>query len=107
VFDGGPGRKAGLVINHGGANERNIGIFAASEPVETGEAVHYWSAGGGGYGDPLERDPQLVLEDVINEYVSLEGAGEDYGVVIREIDRRRLLYEIDKGATAALRAKKR
>ena len=40
------------------------------------------NAGGGGYGDPLERDPELVLKDVINGYVSLESARRDYGVVI-------------------------
>jgi N-methylhydantoinase B len=39
--------------------------------------------GGGGYGDPFTRDPQLVLTDVINGYVSLEAAKEKYGVVVR------------------------
>ena len=38
--------------------------------------------GGGGVGNPLERDPDLVLEDVINKYVSIESAREDYGVII-------------------------
>ena len=38
--------------------------------------------GGGGVGNPLERDPDLVLEDVINEYVSIESAREDYGIII-------------------------
>ena len=37
---------------------------------------------GGGYGDPLERDPAAVLGDVLDGYVSIEGAREDYGVVI-------------------------
>lgn len=39
--------------------------------------------GGGGYGDPFERDPERVRDDVINGYVSIEGAKRDYGVVIR------------------------
>jgi N-methylhydantoinase B len=106
VFSGEPGRKAGLIVNHGRENERNIGIFAANEPVKTDEIVHYWSAGGGSYGDPLERNPELVLDDVMNEYVSPDGAREDYGVVIKVIDKRRLAYEIDEEATAVLRAKK-
>ena len=38
--------------------------------------------GGGGYGDPLERDPQLVLEDVINGYVTIKAARERYGVAV-------------------------
>ncbi|WP_240491824.1 hypothetical protein, partial [Acinetobacter baumannii] len=57
------------------------------------------SAGGGGLGDPLERDPKLVLEDVIDEYVSIERARKDYGVVIREIDRDMDAFEIDEEAT--------
>ena len=39
-------------------------------------------AGGGGYGDPLEREPNLVLKDVIEEKISLNNASENYGVVI-------------------------
>ena len=45
-------------------------------------------AGGGGWGDPLERDPQAVLRDVRNEFVSVEAAREDYGVVSIRIDGR-------------------
>ena len=40
------------------------------------------AAGGGGYGDPLERDPELIENDVADGYVSMESAGNDYGVVI-------------------------
>ena len=61
--------------------------------------------GGGGWGDPLERDVQKVLEDVLDEYVSVGSAKEDYGVVLRgsleECD-----LEIDESATARLRAER-
>ena len=40
------------------------------------------AAGGGGYGNPLEREPEMVESDVMEGYVSLERAREDYGVVI-------------------------
>ena len=40
------------------------------------------SGGGGGWGDPLARDVNAVLQDVVDEYVSIEGAARDYGVVI-------------------------
>lgn len=103
VFGGEPGRLAGLVINAGTENERNVGIFAVSEPVRKGDVVHYWSAGGGGYGDPMERDPQMVVDDVMNDYVSIQGARDDYGVVVKEIDRRRLIFEVDEKATKELR----
>jgi N-methylhydantoinase B len=38
--------------------------------------------GGGGYGNPLEREPEMVERDVMEGYISLEKAKEDYGVVI-------------------------
>jgi N-methylhydantoinase B len=47
-----------------------------------GDRIIMDAAGGGGYGNPYERDPQCVLDDVLNGYVTLEKAREDYGVVI-------------------------
>ena len=41
-------------------------------------------ASGGGYGDPLERDPQLIQEDVNNGLVSMDAARDIYGVVLSE-----------------------
>ena len=49
-----------------------------------GDVVYMKMASGGGYGDPLERDPQLVLEDVIDGLVSEQAAQEVYGVVLDE-----------------------
>jgi len=46
------------------------------------DVVSIRSGGGGGWGDPLERDPNLVLQDVINEYISIDDAKNIYGVVI-------------------------
>ncbi len=65
--------------------------------------------GGGGYGNPLERDPQAVLQDVIEGYVSLQGAREDYGVAIEYLGREDQLvrmpddYRLDNQATDQLR----
>lgn len=50
---------------------------------EPSTTAHLNPPGGGGYGDPRARDPQRVLEDVINGYISLEAAARDYGVAIR------------------------
>ena len=44
--------------------------------------IEFHSAGGGGYGNPLERDPEAVERDVVNGYVSVDRARDDYGVVI-------------------------
>jgi N-methylhydantoinase B len=59
-------------------------------------------ASGGGYGDPLERDPQLVRNDVANSIVSLAAARQIYGVVLREQG-----LELDLEATRQLRMKMR
>jgi N-methylhydantoinase B len=50
--------------------------------LEVGDQLDYRFGGGGGWGDPLDRDPQAVLDDVWDEYVSIEGARRDYGVVL-------------------------
>jgi N-methylhydantoinase B len=72
-------------------------------PHQAGESYAYRYGGGGGWGDPLERDPEKVKEDVLDEYVSMRGARYDYGVVltgsVEELD-----VEIDWQATRELRA---
>ena len=65
--------------------------------------------GGGGYGNPHERDPQMVLQDVIDGYVTLDAAAGVYGVVIKYTGQADALvrmpddYELDLAATKALR----
>jgi N-methylhydantoinase B len=53
--------------------------------------------GGGGYGDPLERDPERVLDDVLNEFITLDYAFDVYGVAISN-------GRVDTDATATRRA---
>ncbi|SJZ30593.1 N-methylhydantoinase B [Enhydrobacter aerosaccus] len=63
----------------------------AGHPVGDGSVVVIRSAGGGGYGDPLQRDPAHVAEDVSEGYVSRQAAHDLYGVVLGpkgEVDRR-------------------
>jgi N-methylhydantoinase B len=55
--------------------------------------------GTGGYGDPLERDPQVVIEDLADDYVSVERAKKDYGIVVRVVDEDMGEYEIDADET--------
>jgi N-methylhydantoinase B len=66
--------------------------------LKPGDVVRVDMNAGGGYGDPFERDPELVLGDVLDGYVSINGAREDYGVVILA-DR----LTVDYAATSALR----
>jgi len=56
--------------------------------IQGGTIYYQIAGGGGGYGDPRERDADQVLEDVRNEIVSVEKAKQDYGVVIEEKDGR-------------------
>jgi N-methylhydantoinase B len=51
-------------------------------PIKRGDILRHTLAGGGGYGDPMQRDPRLVLDDVLDEKVSVERARTKYGVVI-------------------------
>jgi N-methylhydantoinase B len=69
-------------------------------PAET--VVVQTSAGGGGWGSPLERDPERVLDDVREGYVSARAAQEEYGVVLIGDG-----TQVDAAATAALRSSRR
>ncbi|MCY3887301.1 MAG: hydantoinase B/oxoprolinase family protein [Chloroflexi bacterium] len=104
IFGGRTGGFARLILAEGTENEQNLGTFAVNAPVQRGDVMTFVSNGGGGYGDPLERDPARVLADVVDEYATIAHARATYGVVINEIDRRRLLFEVDEAATAELRA---
>ncbi len=80
---------------------RNLGGLVDGEPVKAGEIVRVVTTGGGGWGDPLEREPDRVLRDVIQGKVSAEAARIDYGVVLcHGADD----VSVDEAATATLRA---
>ncbi|MBI5446437.1 MAG: hydantoinase B/oxoprolinase family protein [Deltaproteobacteria bacterium] len=66
--------------------------------LDEGDRVVVTAGGGGGYGDPLERPPEAVLEDVRNGYVSPESARLDYGVALGADGR-----SVDHDGTRALR----
>src|SRR5262249_23509600 len=68
---GAPKRLYGVVYYAGSEKERRPPDCRASNlPIEPGDRCISWTAGGGGYGDPLDRDPEAVARDVRNEYVS-------------------------------------
>ncbi|MEZ2657838.1 hydantoinase B/oxoprolinase family protein [Aneurinibacillus aneurinilyticus] len=94
-----PSLPHGAKLHPDTEDERFLGTIFSNVPLKPGTSFDRPSAGGGGLGDPLERDPRLVLEDVIDGYVSIERAQKDYGVIIKEIDREIDLFEIDKEAT--------
>jgi N-methylhydantoinase B len=61
---------------------RELGGLVDGEPVLKGQIVRVVTTGGGGWGDPLEREPALVLADVLEGRVSLDRARDDYGLVL-------------------------
>ncbi|WP_427004928.1 hydantoinase B/oxoprolinase family protein [Pseudarthrobacter sp. H2] len=98
-----PSIPHGVWMNKGTDQEKFLGSNFSAVPLHSGDSFTRPSAGGGGYGDPLERPFDEVLEDVIDEYVSIERAAKDYGVIIREIDRELDQFEIDHAASTELR----
>lgn len=99
-----PSMPHGLWLQRDGSTERTyLGAAFSNVGIESGDTFERPSAGGGGYGDPLDRDPAAVLEDVIDGYVSVHRAAVDYGVVIRARNADLLEFEIDGFGTDALR----
>ena len=100
-----PSMPHGLNIVHAETGEEKwLGSVFSNYPIKSGDKFTRPTAGGGGYGDPMDRDPEHVKEDVIDEYVSVERAETDYGVVIKVVDKDMLECEIDTEATAKARA---
>jgi N-methylhydantoinase B len=105
VEGGLPSMPHGLMIEHADTGEEKwLGSVFSNYKIKSGDRFTRPTAGGGGYGDPLERDPERVRQDVIDEYVSVKRAELDYGVVIKVIDADMLDYEIDEAATEKARA---
>jgi N-methylhydantoinase B/oxoprolinase/acetone carboxylase alpha subunit len=75
--------------------------------MRDGDSLETYYAGGAGYGGPLERDPQAVARDIVEEYVSVEGAARDYGVVIiGEGEESRVDVKATNALRKSLRSKK-
>ncbi|MEX2324772.1 MAG: hydantoinase B/oxoprolinase family protein, partial [Nitriliruptoraceae bacterium] len=84
------GGKAGapfqVTIDPGGPNEREMDGLVDDEFVRAGEVIRIRTTGGGGWGDPLDRDLDLVRRDVAWGKVSRGSAYDDYGVVVTGSD---------------------
>ena len=98
IKGGKPGAPGYSVKNPDALDEEYVYFSRDAVPVKAGQLVRLVTPGGGGWGDPLERDIQAVRLDVIRRLVSLESARRDYGAAIDPVS-----FEVDVGATAALR----
>ena len=96
LFGGKPGgvARCGIIFPDG----REISGHYLNNSVPTDSKMYIQSNGGGGFGDPLTRHPEKVMWDVLNEYVSLKAAKEEYGVVINSRN-----FRVDSAATEAER----
>ncbi len=102
LFGGAPGALGRTVLNPGPGEEPIHG--KASREFAYGDVISFQQPGAGGYGDPLARDPARVLEDVLDDYVSVEAARRDYGVVLAGEG---LDLRVDEAATAEVRRRAR
>ncbi len=98
LYGGSPGAPSENALNPDGEAEPLPSKLTMT--IRRGEVFRHVLAGGGGWGDPLERDPALVLRDVRNELLSAARAASDYGVVIED-------SAVDVVATERLRAELR
>jgi N-methylhydantoinase B len=81
VNGGHPGKRARKILERADGTQTIIGNKVEDVRVEAGDQLHFITWGGGGWGDPLERDPQLVVKEITQGLVTVEGA-RAYGVVI-------------------------
>ncbi len=79
---GGAGRGGGWIIDRGEPTQWSPPPKQTNIFVQAGSTLTMLVSGGGGYGDPFKRDPQLVARDIEDGFVSVEGAARDYGVSI-------------------------
>jgi N-methylhydantoinase B len=98
LFGAKPAKPSRCTLNPGAAEERALTSKIAGLRLKQDDIVVFELGGGGGYGDPRERDPERVRADVLRGYVSRDAAASDYAVALRED------LSIDAEATRALRA---
>jgi N-methylhydantoinase B len=94
-----------VTVDPGGPTERQLPGLVDDEPIPAGTVVRVETTGGGGWGDPLEREPELVALDVLQGKVSARSAREEYGVVL--VTQAEGDPAVDEAATRALRARMR
>ena len=97
---GGTGRPGDIWINPGTPQAKRLPTRYADYPLRKGDIFRLDTPGGGGYGDPRAREPERVLADVEEGYISADTAERQYGVVIESSSGR---PAVDPAATAARR----
>jgi N-methylhydantoinase B len=100
VRGGKEGGSGAILVNVGGDDERRLPAKVGRYPLAAGDVMQIHTPGGGGYGNPLARQAELVVADVRNGRVSVEAAEADYRVAVRD---RNGKVELDVEETSELR----
>ena len=100
VNGGEPGKRARKILEKADGSTHIIGNKVEDVHVDVDDQLHFITWGGGGWGDPLDRDPALVGKEITQGLVTPEGA-RDYGVVANAKG------QVDMAATEALRTQMR
>jgi len=101
VAGGQAGRTGRIVLNPGTPEERELPALGDGITLKRGDLLRLETCGGGGWGDPLTREPERVKQDVARGLVTARGALEDYGVALDPVT-----LEIDKTATDETRRRR-
>lgn len=102
VSGGKSGRSGRFILNPGRPGERELPRLSDGIKLKAGDVLRIETPGGGGFGHPFDREPERVLEDVVNSLVTPAKALEDYGVVLTDHDE-----AFDAAATEAYRKSNR
>jgi len=94
LFGGKEGAAQRLEMKLADGRHKKLSLKTSRLPLHCNDEVIFYSSGGGGYGQPLDRLPENVLDDVIKGYVSVKAALQNYGVVIEGPP-----YRINKDST--------
>lgn len=100
---GTPAMPSGLVYGRGTDDELDIGMMASNIPVKRNVEIAFTAGGGGGWGNPRERPVDWVVDDVIDEVVSVQAAKDVYGVAVVADDSLPYGYRLDEEETTRLR----
>ncbi|MBI3967340.1 MAG: hydantoinase B/oxoprolinase family protein, partial [Chloroflexi bacterium] len=102
LFDGTAGIPGAVTLNPDTAAEAHLPSKFPYRRARAGDVLRTVGPSGGGYGNPLERDPADVLDDVLDELITAEAARALYGVALRKTAEG---WEVDRSDTARLRAR--
>jgi N-methylhydantoinase B len=104
IAGGKEGSKGICIVNPGSEEEKDLPSRFGDYTLQNGDSLRLVRPGGGGIGDPYERSPERVLEDVRQGYVSMERAMLDYGVALLSVNGN---LTVDQSKTYRLRTKKK